>query len=1043
MLTIKQMPSVAQRPFLQQSKVSPSSHFIIVRAKCSEALTTLAIRFVSIVLLTATLASFAQSQVPTIATGQYDNNRTGANLNETQLNTSNVNVAQFGKIASLPLDGREYGNPLFIPNVSIPVGGGKSRVTNVLYLATQKNTIFAFDANSLSTTPIWQTNLGAPVAAQSAEGGFCPAFSGGNELGILSTPVIDTSTNTLYAVSTSPTSSGTAYQYFLNALDIATGQPRVGSPVQIQASVPGSGYDNIGGMVSLNQDTRHAQRTALLLSKGNVYMGFASCGPDADPWHGWLFSYNASNLSRNWAFNTTPDDMRGGIWQSGFGPVDDAAGNVYVATANGDPNSPDPYSNSVLMLSPAGIPTAYQFTNWSQLSTDDLDISSAGLIRVPNTSYLLSGGKMGLVGVVSNSGGSLNLQQLFQATNACPVPITSDATCHEMHGDAFWSDGGSGGFLYVWGSSATDPLNAFRFANGVFSSANGGPPSPSSQNTSVSLGTKSAALAVSANHNQVGTGILWVNAQTTLYAFDASNVATQLWNNSQNSTRDGGFQFTHWVEPIVAQGRVYLPWYSNDTGGVAVFGLLPTSPVPDFSLSVAPASQNVVAGNSTTYSVSITPANNFSGTVSLSLQGLPPGAIGTFNPASITGTNTSTLAISTGSTTPLGSDSLTLTATSGTLSHTAIANLILTSASSSGIQVSLAPIYNRVGIVTDGKTFSGGLDRDGDAYSSNLLGNSLSYNNLLFTFGPPDVSNAVSNGATIPLPAGLYSSLTFLGSAVNGTQKNQVFTVNYSDSTTQTFSQTLSDWHSSSTSKNASGETTVLGMPYRDTYSGGRTAATYNLYAYSLTPNSTKSIASLTLPNNSDVVLLAVTLTPSTTSAVSVPMGSLFNRNAIVTDAIKFSNSGVDRDGNSYSSTLLGASLSFNGSSFTFGPVNELDAVSNGALIPLPAGQFSKVNMLATGVNGVQKSQSFIVTYTDGSTTILTQGLSNWVPAGNQAGETTVLTMPYADVYIGTQKVKPVAVYGYSFVLNPAKTVQSFALPANPNVVVLGLSLLP
>ena len=1004
-----------------------------VRPSC---LPAIAVRFAcGVLVLVYSLAGSLPAQTPTISTGQYDNNRTGANLNETLLTTNNVNVNQFGKVASLPLDGRQYGNSLFIPNVTIPLAGGGTRTTNVLYVATQKNTIFAFDANTLSTTPLWQTNLGAAVPSQTAAGGACPAFSSGNELGILSTPVIDTTTNTIYAVSTSPTSTGTAYEFFLNALDITTGKPKFGSPVQIQGQVPGTGYDNVNGVITLNQDTKHAQRTALLLSGGQLYFGLGSCGPDSDPWHGWVFSYNASNLAQNWVFNTTPNDMRGGVWQSGMGLVADSSGNVYFTTGNGDSKTADQWSDGVVMLSPGGTPTGYQFSNWAQLSVDDLDVSSDGPILVPNTNYLLVGGKMGIVSVFQNSGGVLTNLQSFQATNVCPAPIQNDSTCHKMRGDAFWSDGGTGGTLYVWGSSSTDPLNAYTFANGSFGST----PTPSSQNTTVSLGSMDASFAVSANQHQSGTGILWVNAQTTLYAFNASNVASQLWNNGQNATRDGGLQFTHWVEPIVAQGHVYLPFYNNDAGGIAVFGLLGTAGTPDFSLTIAPNSQTVTTGNSTTYTVTVSPLNGFSGSVSLTVQGLPSGATASFNPASVSATGSSILTVSTSTATPLGAATLIVTGTSGALTHTLNGTLTVSSPSSSGVPVSLSSVYNRTGIVTDGQSFVGGLDRDGYAYSANLLGTVQTYNNLSFTIGPPNVPNVVSSGATIPLPPGFYSTLSLLGTGVNGSQNTQVFSVTYADGTKQTFTQSLSDWHLIS---NKPGETTVSSMAYRDVWSGTQNAGTFDLYAYSFTLNATKTVASLTLPNNANVVVVAVTLVPSG-AAVPVSLTASYNRNGIVSDGAVFSNTGLDRDGDSYSTTLLGTSLVFNGSTFTFGPANAPDVVSNGAVIALPGGQFSKLNMLATAVNGFQKSQTFIVTYTDNSTSTLTQGLSNWVPAGNQVGETTVLTMAYADVWNGTQKTKPVAVYGYTFALNPAKTVSTITLPNNANVVVLGLSLVP
>ena len=586
--------------------------------------------------------------------------------------------------------------------------------------------------------------------SQTAAEGYCPAFSAGNELGILSTPVIDTTTGTIYAVSTSPTSSGTTYEFFLNALDITTGKPKFGSPVQIQGQVPGTGYDNVNGMISLNQDTRHAQRTALLLSGGNLYFGFGSCGPDADPWHGWMFSYNASNLSRNWVFNTTPNDMRGGVWQSGMGPVADSSGNVVFTTGNGDSKATDPTSDGVVMLSPSGTATSYQFSNWYQLSVNDLDVSTVGVILVPNTNYLLVGGKMGMVSVMDVSGGVFNNLQTFQATNACPTPIQNESMCHKMRGDAFWSDGVTGGTFYVWGASSTDPLNAYTFANGTF----GATPKPSSQNTTVSLGSGDAAFAVSANQQQAGTGVLWVNTLTTLHAFDASNVANELWNNQQDASRDGGLQFPHWVEPLVAQGRVYLPSFKNDAGAVAVFGLLGTAPTPDFSLGLKPATQAILQGVSTTYTATVSPLNGFTGTVSLVAHGLPSGATAGFSPPTVSGSGSSTLTVSTSVSTLPGTYTLTVVGTSGSLSHSTTVTLTVQSSSVSGVQVSLSSFYNRIGIVTDGDSFATGLDNNGFAYSSNLLGESQTYNNLSFTIGSPNVANVIAGGATIPVLPG-------------------------------------------------------------------------------------------------------------------------------------------------------------------------------------------------------------------------------------------------------------------------------------------------
>jgi hypothetical protein len=984
--------------------------------------------------LVAAAANALFAQAPTISTGQYNNNRTGANLAEVLLNTTNVNVTEFGKVASLPLDGREYGNPLFIPNVTFPVAGGGTYTTNALYIATQKNTIFAFDANTLSTTPLWHTNLGASVPSQTASGGFCPAFSAGNELGILSTPVIDTTTNTIYAVSTSPATGGTTYEFFLNALDITTGLPKFGSPVQIQGQVSGTGYDNVNGVITLDQDTRHAQRTALLLSGGSVYFGFGSCGPDADPWHGWMFSYNASNLTRNWVFNTTPNDMRGGVWQAGMGPVADASGNIVFTTGNGDAEAADPTSDGVVLLSPSEAVTNYQFSNWYQLSVNDLDVSTVGPILVPNTNYLLIGGKMGIVSVFQDSGGTLNNLQSFQATNACPTPIQNQSECHKMRGDAFWSNGGTGGTLYLWGSSSTDPLNAYSFANGSFGST----PTPASQNTSVSLGNFDASFAISANQNVTGTGVLWVNAQTVLYAFNAGNVATQLWNNEQNAARDGGFQFSHWVEPLVVQGRVYLPWYSNDAGGIAVFGLLSASSGPNFSLAISPASQTLLQGSGTTYTATVSALNGFTGAVSLSASGLPSGATAVFSPPTISGSGTSTLAVSTSTSTPSGTYTLSVIGTSGSLTQTTTASITVQLLSTSGVQVSLSSLYNRVGIVKDGTTFGTGLDNNGYAYSANLLGVVQTYNNLSFTFGSPNVANVVSGAATIPLPSGSYSTLSLLATAVNGPQSNQVFTVTYSDGSTSTFTQSLNNWRPGPTFP---GETVVISTSYRDVWNGTTSTGTFDLFGYSFALNPAKTVSSLTLPSNPNVIVVAVSLMPAPIID-QVSLNSYYNREGIVADGTVF-HGGADTDGNAYSSNLLGTSVTFNGSTFTLGPANALDMVSGGAVVTLPAGEFGTLNMLAAAVLSWQKNQIFTVTYTDGSTSVFTQSLSNWVPpaAGNQVGETTVKTMTYRDVWNGTESTTTVAVYGYTFALNPSKTVSTITLPSNSDVIVLGLSL--
>src|SRR5579884_312611 len=315
------------------------------------------------------LFTTVHSQTP-VLTGQYNNSRTSGTTTETVLNTSNVNVSQFGKIGSLTTDGQVFAQPLYVPGVTI---GGTT--VNVLYLATMHNSVFAFDADHLTQPPLWQVTLAPSVPQGSA--GSCPAGNTGTELGILSTPVIDAKTGTLYAVASTPVSGGYGFQLY--ALDITTGKPKFNSPVNIAAQVTGTASDNVGGVVTLN-NTKYIQRPALLLSNGNVYAAFGSCGPDPVPFHGWMVGYNASNVQQQVAvYNTSPDADQAAVWQSGRGPAADASGSVYFTTGNGTFDGGPDFGDSFQKLSPTGALLDW-FTplNFSVLDSLDLDLSSAG-----------------------------------------------------------------------------------------------------------------------------------------------------------------------------------------------------------------------------------------------------------------------------------------------------------------------------------------------------------------------------------------------------------------------------------------------------------------------------------------------------------------------------------------------------------------------------------------------------------------------------------------------------------------------------------------
>ncbi len=215
---------------------------------------------------------------------------------------------------------------------------------------------------------------------------------------------------------------------------------------------------------------------------------------------------------------------------------------------------------------------------------------------------------------------------------------------------------------------------------------------------------------------------------------------------------------------------------------------------------------------------------------------------------------------------------------------------------------------------------------------------------------------------------------------------------------------------------------------------------TFYLYGYSFALNSTKTVSSITLPTNANVVVLAITLTNGPTA---VNLSSAYSRTGIVTDGTTFSASGgLDLNGSAYSGNLLGTSVVFQGLSFNLGPANAPDAVAN-ATIPLPTGQYHTLGLLATAVNGNQPSQTFTVTYTDGTTSLFTQGLSDWFTPQSYAGESVAVTMAYRDKSNGTEDSRTFNLYGYSFTLNSTKTVSSITLPKNQNAVVLSMILTP
>src|SRR5215469_8358871 len=252
----------------------------------------------------AALAMFGAFPLRAQTTAQYDNARTGATVHETILTPAKVK-AGFGRIATLSVDGDVYAQPL--------VFQGK------VVVATENNSVYAFDATTLSTTPAWRVNLGTPLSFRDVR---CPFIR--PNVGITPTPVIDPATGSIYVL-TRTTGTGT-YEQTLHRLDIRNGRDLT-PPISIHASVPGSGIDAANGVVSFDP-LRENPRAALLLYRGVVYLSWAS-SCDVAPYHGWVMGYDAKTLKQRAVFNASPDGAEAGIWQADAGLAADSTGHIY------------------------------------------------------------------------------------------------------------------------------------------------------------------------------------------------------------------------------------------------------------------------------------------------------------------------------------------------------------------------------------------------------------------------------------------------------------------------------------------------------------------------------------------------------------------------------------------------------------------------------------------------------------------------------------------------------------------------------------------
>lgn len=518
------------------------------------------------------IKSYAQTGVLTQHNDLY---RTAWNKQETILNVNNVKPGSFGKIFTRLTDDQIYAQPLFMPGVNIPGNG----VKNIVIVATVNNTIYAFDGDSAGVNnAYWQVNL-SPVGSRPVKNSDMTGACGGNykdfsgNMGIVGTPVIDSATNTIYVVARSVTHApDSLFQQYLHALDITTGAERPNSPVLITAQVAGSGYDNVGGIITFNSQKQN-QRAGLLLLNGIVYITWSShC--DWGPYHGWVIGYNKTSLQQQVIYNTTPEGHQGGIWMSASAPSADEAGNIYLAVGNGsvgitaDPANPVNRGESALKLSPsAGTLSVNSFftpANYQTLESSDKDFGVAGMLLIPNTHRVLTGCKDGNLYLLNRD----NMGGYDSSNNHVVQTITLGTNVWILRSSLAYYKGAQKEYIYCWSEKA--PLYAFPYDRNadtldVLNAVTSGVHGPAGGNGSF--------FSLSSNGSTDSTAVLWVNQSLSgnanqsvclgiLRAFSATDVTKELWNSAMLADDDPG-NYAKFACPTIANGKVYLATFSN------------------------------------------------------------------------------------------------------------------------------------------------------------------------------------------------------------------------------------------------------------------------------------------------------------------------------------------------------------------------------------------------------------------------------------------------------------------------------------------------
>ncbi len=505
--------------------------------------------------LAALAVTSAQAQVPYLSvwTAHNDNNRSGANLNEASLTPANVNSTNFGLLFTDATDGDMYGQPLYVRGITL---GGN--IVNAVYCSTANNTVYCFDADTGGTT-YWTKAFGNAIPQHNVQ---CCCTDIQTVIGIISTGVIDMTTNTWYVVTQEFNSTTSVYSQHLHALDLFTGNEKFSGPVAISGSAGGQTWS-----ANLNN-----QRSALLLQNGTVYIGWSSHN-DCGAYHGWLMGYNASTLAQTSCYVDTPTGSQGGIWQAGGGIVGDGV-NEYLMTGNGTFDLNTGGSNagmSMLRMQNGARQDYFTMSNRVNLNNADLDLSGGGLLWIPGTRCLVGGGKDGHFYLVAMD--AMATTGAFTTADTClqSFMVTDPAqSLNHLHGPPTFFNG----IVYTGGES--DFFKGFAWSGASLATT------PTTQSSFKDVLSSMPGFQSSASGNGAQNGIIWAsrvnsgNANNAtqpgiMHAFQAGALGTELYNTLQNSTRDNFGNFAKNPAPLCANGKVYLPTFSNK---LAVYGPL-------------------------------------------------------------------------------------------------------------------------------------------------------------------------------------------------------------------------------------------------------------------------------------------------------------------------------------------------------------------------------------------------------------------------------------------------------------------------------------